>query len=96
MEEEQPGKNYTEYKLIPQFWGWLLVILASAAVIALGMWVHAIIPERAREWDYGALPQTPAASVYSTQPASGVESPLQMAPLPEAEPLQNPARPGED
>lgn len=80
---------YLEYKIVPQFWGWTLLILFAASILGYGMWSHMVIPDAPREWDFGQFPDTPAQSVYSTQePVRGAESPKVIGVLPEARPLE--------
>jgi hypothetical protein len=82
------------------------VVALSAAVLSWGMVLHAIVRDEPRQWDFGALPDVPGQSVYSTAtpPAGGPtgpagKAPLQMAPLPEARPVgdadQGPRPPGD-
>ena len=86
-------REYEEYKRLPQAVGWLLLVLLSASLIGYALWVHALVPDVDRQWDFGALPQAPAASIYSTRltPAEKVP-PQQLQPLPEARPLPSAAR----
>ena len=88
-----PGtEKYEEYKLLPQFWGWVILLAWSVSLIVWALWLHAIIPDTERQWSYGALPQVPAESIYSTVPAPREAEPRQqMEPLPGARPLE-PAR----
>ncbi|HEX8950180.1 MAG TPA: hypothetical protein VF790_14525 [Dissulfurispiraceae bacterium] len=80
--------RYIEYKIVPQFWGWVIITLYSAVIIGFGMLVHHIVPERPREWNYGQLPDTPAESVYSTvKPPEGAKPERVIPRLPEARPL---------
>lgn len=86
MEEKE---LYLEYKIIPQFWGWVLLILFAASIFGYGMWSHMIIPDAPREWDFGQFPDTPAESVYSTtEPVRGAVYPNVVKTLPEALPLE--------
>lgn len=82
------SREYEEQKLLPQKVGWLLLFLLSACIIGYALWVHALVPDAARQWDFGALQQTPAASIYATQPTPLAHPPSQQVhPLPEARPL---------
>jgi len=75
-------------------WHWVIVLAASALVVGWGLLIYGLVKDRDRAWDFGALPDTPAESIYSTQPVPQPEAPpRQIAPLPEAKPWQ---RPGAD
>lgn len=61
-----PG-NHIEEKYLPSpFWGWLILVLFSASLLGFGMWLMMSIPDVPRQWNFGAYPDTPAESVYST------------------------------
>ena len=84
-----PGtEKYDEYKLLPQFWGWVILLAWSASLILWAVWLHFLIPKGDRYWDYGQSAFTPAESIYSS-----VELPEKMEPvqqiqtLPGAKPL---------
>ncbi|MFO0753888.1 MAG: hypothetical protein U0411_11270 [Thermodesulfovibrionales bacterium] len=80
--------RYIEYKVLPPFWGWLVLIALTAALLGFGVWAHHIIPDRPRQWNYGSLPDIPAESVYSTLMPQKEKGRMQViAPLPEARPL---------
>ncbi len=80
---------YLEYKIIPQLWGWVLLILFAASILGYGMLSHMIIPDAPREWDFGQFPDTPAQSVYSTvEPLRGAGYPRVIQILPGAAPLE--------
>ena len=85
---------YEEYEHFPQWLGWLLIIALSDAVIGWAMVLHLSIPDLPRRWDFGAVPDVPAESIYSTYPSppplSEQPPPQQVPPLPEGEPW-NPA-----
>jgi hypothetical protein len=75
-------------KAIPG-WGWLVVILISALIIGWGLLNFAIIKDPPRTWHFGALPDAPGQSIYSTQePPSAATAPPQIPPLPEAKPRE--------
>jgi hypothetical protein len=68
-------------------WGWLIVILVAALVAAWGLLSFARVPDVPRTWRYGAPPDAPGESVYSSNPTPREAAPpVQMAPLPEARP----------
>jgi hypothetical protein len=87
--EKEVFQAYEEYKVPPQIWGWVLLILFALSLMGYGMWSHHLIPDPPRYWDHGSLPDTPAQSEYSTY----VPSPLTtrervVSPLPEGKPLE--------
>ena len=72
-------------------WGWLIVILISALIVAWGLLNFAIIKDPPRTWHFGALPDAPGQSIYSTQePPTAATPPPQIPPLPEAKPRGKP------
>lgn len=80
---------YEEYKLLPQFWGWVLLILFSAGILGYAFFLHLLIPTPPRYWDHGALPDTPALSVYSThEPVPVMTEKKIISPLPEGKSLE--------
>ncbi len=87
---------YEEYTPGGPFAGWAWVLGISFAVLALGMFLHTRISDPPRTWDFGALPDTPAQSVYSTlepplrelAPFEDKAVPRQLPPLPWAKPLK--------
>ncbi len=88
-----------EYRTLPVFWSWVALLLFTAAILTWGMLSHMFIKERRREWDFGAVPETPGASVFSTQlPERSAPVPPQLDPplgiWPDPSGLQNPAQPG--
>ena len=86
-------KWYEEDHELSAPWGWLFIILFSAAIVGYGWLVYCIIPDAPRQWDFGQLPDTPAESIYSTEePKTSVSPPRQLLRLPEAQP-ENPKRP---
>ena len=86
------NQKYIEGKYLPsQFWGWLILILFSGGLIGWAVWIHLIIPDVERHWDFGQSEFTPAESIYSTVELPGEMAPVQQLPtLPEAKPLQPP------
>jgi hypothetical protein len=87
-EKKEIWRTFLEYKTLPAFWGWALLIALSAALIMFGMWAHFIVPDEPRTWSYGALPDTPAESVYSTnEPPKGIKPRQVISPLPEGKSL---------
>lgn len=81
---------FEQFRPSTQWRGWLFIFVFSAAILSWGMMLHMVIPDAPRQWDFGTVPMTPAASVYSTsRPAEPqrVRPPVQMEPLPGARPL---------
>ena len=65
--------------------GWWTVVAICASLAAWGLIQYATVRDSPRQWDFGALPDAPGQSVYSTsQPARMKIVPPQMQPLPEA------------
>jgi hypothetical protein len=90
MKLTESPELFEQYKSSPQWRGWLFIFVFSVAILSWGMMLHMVIPDGPRLWDFGAVPQTPAASVYSTaEPPAAQEAhpPRQMEPLPGAWPL---------
>lgn len=84
-----PLKKYREYKLLPQPLGWVVLLAWSASLIAWALWLHAIIPDVERQWDFGQAAFTPAESIYSTVSVpADMPAIRQIEPLPEADPLK--------
>jgi len=87
---------YEEYTPTKPLTSWVILLGVSFAVLALGMFLHAKIPNTPRHWDFGALPDTPAESVYSTSrpnvhslaPLEIEGVPRMLPPLPWAKPLK--------
>lgn len=97
--DEEPD-IYEEIALGGPIMGWVIVLGLSAVVLGLGMFLHGMISDPPRQWDFGALPDTPAESVYSTleppvrelAPFENDVVPRQLPPLPWAKP-QKPLEP---
>ena len=79
--------QYEEYHVLPPVWGWFCLVLFSAGIISWGLFIHAIVPDAPRRWDFGVLPTTPAQSVYTTAEPGEGPVPQQMAPLPDRQPM---------
>jgi len=80
--------DYEEYRVTPAFWGWVIIVVICLALIGWGLANYALVRNAPRQWDYGALPEPPAGSVYTTsQPPAGTPPQRQIAPLPNARPL---------
>jgi len=80
--------EHEEHREIPQALSWALVIVLTACVVSWCMFLMMMVEDRPREWDFGALPDVPAQSIYSTQPGippfDPKNPPQQMPKLPEA------------
>ena len=80
-------KWYDEEHELSAPWGWLIIILFSAAIMGYGWLAYSIIPDAPRQWDFGQLPDTPAESIYSTEePKPSLRPQRQLLRLPEAQP----------
>jgi hypothetical protein len=79
-------KEYEEFTVISSFWSWVLLIAFSIIIMSWGMFIKMMVgKEQPRTWDFGALPDVPAQSSYSTvKPPVEVNVPLQIQRLPEA------------
>jgi hypothetical protein len=67
--------------------GWIVIVLIAMLVVAWGLLAFALVRDVPRAWHYGALPDTPGESVYSSNPTPDATTPPpQIAPLPEAQP----------
>ena len=80
--------THEEHKEISQALSWVLLVLMTAAIVAWCMFIMMMVADRPREWDFGALPDVPAQSAYSTRPGippfDPKNPPQQMPKLPEA------------
>jgi hypothetical protein len=75
--------TYEEYKPVRQIWTWLIILLVTLLTLGWGMVTHMAVPDVPRQWDFDTLPDTPAASPYSTvRPPRTPEAPVQMEPVP--------------
>jgi hypothetical protein len=73
--------------------GWWTVVPICACLAAWGLIQYVTIRDAPRQWDFGALPDAPGQSIYSSsRPAQPKVAPPQMQPLPEAQ--TQPARTG--
>jgi hypothetical protein len=82
-------KWYVEDHELSAPWGWLIIIVFSAAIMGYGWLVYSIIPDGPRHWDFGQLPDTPAESIYSTEaPKAALRPQRQFLRFPEAQPDQ--------
>lgn len=81
--------QYEEYRIIPPPWHWVVLAVFAVALVGWGLWIYGMVGESPRQWDFGALPDTPGEDLYSTdQPGREKLPPRQLAPLPEAAPIE--------
>jgi len=81
-------RHYEEYHELSAPWGWLLLVLLCLALLGWGLVNYAAVRNGQRQWDYGALPETPASSEFTTsEPSPLTTTERQIAPLPDARPL---------
>jgi hypothetical protein len=86
---EQYMKEYEEYKTLPPFWGWVVLIVFCLSLISFGMIAHMFILEpKERHWDFGGLPIAPGESRYTTFEPNNKNLSLQIEPYPGAYPLK--------
>jgi hypothetical protein len=75
--------EYEEFKPVRQIWTWLIVILLTVLTLGWAMMTHMAVPDVPPQWDFDVLPDTPAASPYSTvSPPAAREAPSQIEPPP--------------
>ncbi|MCX5770859.1 MAG: hypothetical protein NTZ09_11390 [Candidatus Hydrogenedentes bacterium] len=94
--ENQPNlEHYEEYERFPQWLGWLLVVALAGCVVGWALVLHMTIPELPRTWDFGATPDVPAESIYSSYPPPQPQPlpPYQVQPLPEGTPWSDNKQP---
>ncbi len=79
---------YDEYRELPAFWGWAVLILFASAIVGFAMWLMMIVPDAPRYWDHGERQDTPAESIYSTYEPSPIATQNKIVnALPEGKPL---------
>lgn len=69
--------------------GWAVLLAVCLAMLAWGLAIFLFVPavpEAQRRWDFGALPDVPGESIYSTSTPQPASAPAQLPPLPEADP----------
>ncbi len=97
MKKSKPEKYlFEEYQKIEHKWSWAIIIGLSLFLVFSGIIIHGLIPDRERQWNYGALETIPGASIYSSMsptpegvaPEETNRIPNQITPLPGARPLQ--------
>ncbi len=79
-------RDYEEARLVGALWGWVLIVVLCLILVGWGLFSYAVVRDAPRQWDYGALPEPPAASVYTTSGPSAGAPQRQIAPLPNAQP----------
>jgi hypothetical protein len=81
---ERIRPKHEEFTDFPNFLGWILLFALSVVILGWGMLIMMVIMDRPRDWNFGALPQTPAESFYTTElPQQPAKAPEQIPPLPE-------------
>jgi hypothetical protein len=79
--------HYEEYREASPRAGWAIIVALSAALLAFGLLCFSLIKDRQRSWSFGALPDVPAESIYSSAPTPlAGTAPRQFVALPEAKP----------
>ena len=64
---------------------WLILVLLSLLLVGWGLFNYFLIGQPPRQWDTGALPDTPAKSIYTSQrPPPQPTTPPQIPRLPGA------------
>jgi hypothetical protein len=72
-------QKYEEYRNISQRSLWLIIAAFTVAVLAWGMFIHMMVPDVERQWDFGVLPQSPSESKFSTLvPPTNADVPIQL------------------
>jgi hypothetical protein len=91
---ENPVPEYEENLKVSPMAGWLVLIVFTFVILGWGMLLMMAIMDTPREWDFGAYPDIPSQSVYSTsEPIKKAKVPLQISPLPEAQGQNNLGQP---
>lgn len=88
-EERDNGREstmdpYEEHYQTSGRWSWVIILAGGVILVAWGLFHLILVNDRTRQFDFGALPDTPGESVYSTGTHHPKAAPLQIAPLPEA------------
>ena len=87
---------FEEYHEISDRRSWAILIGLILFLIITPVVIHRLLPDREREWKYGAVEQIPGESIYSTvspdpgpvAPAETDKIPRQIVPRPGARPLE--------
>ncbi len=79
-------RDYEEFRVTSAFWGWAMIVVLCLILIGWGLVNFALVKDAARQWDYAAVPEPPAGSIYTTSEPSGGPPERQIAPLPNAQP----------
>ncbi len=91
MNDKEILEHYEEYKVPPQFVGWIILFLFGLSLMGYGMWSHHLVHDPPRYWDHGSLPDTPAQSMYSTMapPLPMKPGMIVVNPMPEGRPMES-------
>lgn len=66
--------------------GWIVLLLVCLTLLAWGLGIFHFVPDVPRRWDFGARPDVPGESIYSTQATPhATPAPSQLTPLPKAD-----------
>ena len=74
--------DYEEFHEWSTGWSWAFILFLSGSLITIAMTVMFLVKDVPRQWDYGSLEYTPAASIYSLSQPSGADS-VMVLPVPE-------------
>jgi len=82
-------KEYEESREMSPGLSWAIIVMLCVLILAWGFVNWALVKDQPRKWDFGALPDAPSESIYSTGQAPELAAPpRQIQPLPEAHPLE--------
>lgn len=81
-------RQYEESHELSARWGWLLIVVLCLALLGWGLVNYVAVRNAPRQWDYGAVPEAPASSEFTTsEPAPLTTKQRQVERLPNARPL---------
>jgi hypothetical protein len=84
-------REYEEYHELRAPWDWALMLLLCLSLIGWAFFNYLLVRNAPRQWDYGAVPEAPASSIYTTNRPPAEPSPQnQIEPLPNRRPLPPP------
>jgi hypothetical protein len=79
-------KEYEEETHLSAAASWTILIVFTALIMSWGMFVKTIVATGPAQWDFGALPDTPSQSAYSTvPPPPDIKIPYQIQRIPDAQ-----------
>ncbi|MCY2928972.1 MAG: hypothetical protein NTV86_05660 [Planctomycetota bacterium] len=95
MNEPELEEHEVEVTPRPPAAGWVVLLLVCLALLAWGLVIFRFVPDVPRRWDFGAHPDVPGESIYSTQTTPRTASaPAQLPALPEADTSPGPTLTG--